>query len=114
MAHGRCCLGVSTVVAERVWSRVGWLGFSELEWFVVLTGVMRPQGRGRGWVSKRVAEVEWRNWALEMRSQTTRRAQDGAVVSRMLKSLGVGGLGWRAGRPPPHQAAGSPSPHPSH
>lgn len=39
---------------------------------------------------ERVTGLGWGNWALEMRSQPSRRAQGRAVVPRMLKSLSAG------------------------
>ena len=69
---------------------------------MVLTGATRPWGGGL--VRERLPELEWRSWALELRSQLTRRAQDGVAVARMLKSRGGGELGRKAtstlGSPP--------------
>ena len=50
--------------------------------------------------------MERRNWALEMRSQGTKRVQGGAVVQRMLKSLRGLGLEEKERLPKPWKEVG--------
>lgn len=54
-----------------------------------------------------IVGVERRNWALEMRSQGTKRVQGGAVVQRMLKSLRALGLEEKERLPKPWKEVGS-------
>lgn len=53
-----------------------------------------------------IVGVERRNWALEMRSQGTKRVQGGAVVQRMLKSLRALGLEEKERLPKPWKEVG--------